>query len=109
VAIAGWAACVALPGPEPRAATPRGGVGTGLPIARLFPIAAIAFAYVGVESAVTMFAVPYASGGLGLDAERGRKAIGVFWLGLLVGRLAVLACPRSTPGSWSPQARPLRC
>jgi fucose permease len=55
------------------------------------PISAIAFAYVGVESAVTMFAVPYASGALGLDAERGRNAIGAFWLGLLLGRLAVLA------------------
>ena len=90
VAIAGWAACVALPGPEPRAATPGGGAGA-LAIASLLPIAAIAFAYVGVESSVTMFAVPYASGALGLDAERGRNAIGAFWLGLLLGRLAMLA------------------
>lgn len=92
VAIAGWAACVALPAPERDGATPDGGAGRrALAIARLIPIAAIAFAYVGVESSVTMFAVPYASGALGLDAERGRIAIGAFWLGLLVGRLAVLA------------------
>ena len=91
VAIAVWAACVPLPAPEPRGATPDGGAGRALALAPLLPLAAVAFAYVGVESSVTMFAVPYASGALGLDAARGQRAIGAFWLGLLVGRLAVLA------------------
>ena len=91
VAIAGWAACVALPAPEPRGATPDGGDVRGIAFASLLPVAAVAFAYVGVESSLTMFAVPYASGALALDAERGRNAIGAFWLGLLVGRLGVLA------------------
>ena len=89
VAIAVWAACVPLPAPEPRA-TPDGGAGRVLALAALLPLAAVAFAYVGVEASVTMFAVPYASGALGLDAVRGQRAIGAFWLGLLVGRLAVL-------------------
>ena len=67
------------------------GAGRALAIAQLLPLAAVAFAYVGVESSVTMFAVPYASGALGLDAARGQRAIGAFWLGLLVGRVALLA------------------
>ncbi len=91
VAIAVWAACVRLPAPEPRGSTPDGGAGRVLANGKLLPLAAVAFAYVGVESSVTMFAVPYASGALGLDAARGQRAIGAFWLGLLVGRLAVLA------------------
>jgi fucose permease len=46
-----------------------------------------AFAYVGVESAITIFAIPYAEGVLGLSPDRGRGAISLFWFGLLVGRL----------------------
>ncbi len=46
-----------------------------------------AFAYIGVESAITAFAVPYAQDALGLGADRGRSAISAFWLGLLAGRL----------------------
>src|SRR5262245_47461930 len=91
VAIAAWAACVPLPAPEPRIATPHAGAAQGLAFSPLLPLAAVAFAYVGVEASVTMFAVPYASDALRLDAVRGQRAIGAFWLGLLVGRLAVLA------------------
>lgn len=47
-----------------------------------------AFAYVGVESAITGLAIPYAKGALALPADRGRGAISLFWLGLLAGRLA---------------------
>ena len=46
-----------------------------------------AFAYIGVEAAMMAFAVPYAQEALGLAADRGRSAISLFWLGLLVGRL----------------------
>jgi len=46
-----------------------------------------AFAYIGIESTMTAFSVPYAVDGLGLDAERGRAAISTLWLGLLAGRL----------------------
>ena len=93
VAIAAWAACVPLPGPAPRGGASRGGVGSAhaaLAIGPLLPLAAIAFAYVGVESSVTVFAIPYATGALGLDAARGQLGISAFWLGLLVGRVALL-------------------
>jgi fucose permease len=91
VAIAGWAACVPLPGPAPRGRASGGGSARGaLAIGPLLPLAEIAFAYVGVESSVTVFAFPYATGALGLDAARGQLAISAFWLGLLVGRVALL-------------------
>jgi DHA1 family bicyclomycin/chloramphenicol resistance-like MFS transporter len=46
-----------------------------------------AFAYIGVESAITAFAIPYAVDGLALGPERGRSAISMFWVGLLAGRV----------------------
>jgi fucose permease len=60
----------------------------------LLPFAAIAFAYVGVEASMTIFAVPYGSGALQLAPESGRVAISAFWLGLLVGRLGSAASER---------------
>lgn len=45
------------------------------------------FAYVGVESALTAFSIPYAVEALDLAPERGRTAISTLWLGLLAGRL----------------------
>ena len=90
VAIAAWAACVPLPAPEPRDATRTGGVLRRLALAPLVPLAAVAFAYVGVEASVTVFAVPYASEALAMPAERGQLAISAFWLGLLAGRLGLL-------------------
>ncbi len=48
---------------------------------------AAAFAYLGIEASVTVFAVPYATEGLGLSGDRGRAAISAFWLGLLAGRM----------------------
>jgi fucose permease len=48
----------------------------------------VIFAYVGVESAITGLAIPYAEDALALPADRGRNAISLFWLGLLAGRLA---------------------
>ena len=55
----------------------------------LAPLAVVSFAYVGVETALTIFAVPYAHG-LGLDTGRGLSAISALWVGLLAGRLALL-------------------
>lgn len=82
--LAAWALCGRFPAPRSRP-VPRSVFSR-----ELLPFAAVAFAYVGVEAAVTIFAVPYAGGALGLDAERGRFAISAFWLGLLGGRLALL-------------------
>jgi FHS family glucose/mannose:H+ symporter-like MFS transporter len=89
VVLAGWAAAVPFPAPERQAGAGRPPAERVLSLA-LLPFALIAFAYVGVESAVTLFAVPYATGALGLDAARGRLAISAFWLGLLLGRLSLL-------------------
>ncbi len=61
----------------------------------LLPLALMSFAYVGVETALTIFAVPYAKGALSLSEEAGRFAISAFWFGLLAGRLGVLALPRA--------------
>ena len=72
---------------RPRAA---GGGPSGL-TAAIVPYAGIAACYVGIETAVTLFAVPWARDGLGLDAARGVRAISAFWLGLLAGRLALSA------------------
>jgi len=54
----------------------------------LAPVAAMAGCYVGVETALTVFAVPWAAA-LELTEERGLRAISAFWAGLLVGRAAL--------------------
>lgn len=86
VALAAAALLVRFPTP-----TRQPGSGQRVVSAALLPFAIIAFAYVGVETALTMFAVPYASDGLMLDPARGQYAISTFWLGILAGRLAPLA------------------
>lgn len=70
-------------GPDESAARPPAVV-----TASLVWLCIAAFAYIGVESALTIFAIPYAEG-LGLEAESGRRAISLFWMGLLAGRLAL--------------------
>jgi len=92
VLLAAWASWVRLPAP-PNAAPARASdrVFT-LP---LLALAVVAFAYVGVETAVTLFAVPWAQILLALPAARGQTAISAFWLGLLGGRLAMLGLGRS--------------
>jgi fucose permease len=88
VALAGWVVLVSLPRPEaPGNDEDRSSLGSPA----LFLLGAIAFSYVGIETALTVFAVPYATDGLALGAERGRLAISAFWLGLLAGRLGVVA------------------
>lgn len=52
------------------------------------------FAYVGVESALTLFVADHAVSDLGLDAARAARTISAFWGGLLVGRLAIGLAPR---------------
>jgi len=59
----------------------------------LAPWAAVAFAYVGLETALSVFAVPYARG-LGLDAGRGMTSLSAFWVGLFVARVAFAALRR---------------
>ncbi len=60
------------------------------PLVKLVPWAVAAFAYVGLETALSVFAVPYAHA-VGLDARRGVTSLSAFWLGLLAARLAFAA------------------
>ena len=86
LALAGGAFLVKLPDPAPLAPTHRGIP----PLGGLFPFLVMGFAYVGVETALTLFAVPYASGTLALTEARGQESIGIFWGGLLAGRIALM-------------------
>lgn len=79
--------------PHPGRHEADGGLG-GVLTPTLLPLALIAFAYVGIEAAMTVFAVPYA-GALGLPATRGQIGISSFWLGLFVGRLGILLLSRN--------------
>jgi len=81
---------VALPAPA-RASGDGADARGDLRLRPLLPLALVAFAYVGVEGAITIFAVPYSDAGLGLGEAQGQRAISGFWLGLLVGRLGLLA------------------
>jgi fucose permease len=97
----GWAhlalAAVALVFPLPAAAeraVQRHSARRLLVAPALLPFAAIAFAYVGVEASMTIFAVPYARDALALTPEVGRTAISAFWLGLLAGRVGSAASTR---------------
>jgi fucose permease len=52
--------------------------------------ALVAFCYVGLETALSVFAAPYATS-LGLGAARGMRALSAFWLGLLLARVVFAA------------------
>lgn len=56
------------------------------------------FAYIGVESAITLFVADYTTSDLGFDAARAARTISAFWGGLLIGRLTIGSSPR-TPGA----------
>src|SRR5262245_58140032 len=86
------AAALAVPFPPPARRTlpeQRGLLPPGAASA-LLPFAVISFAYVGVETALTVLAVPYARLALGLPEVRGLAAISAFWGGLFAGRLGLL-------------------
>jgi DHA1 family chloramphenicol resistance protein-like MFS transporter len=51
------------------------------------PFVVVVFAYLGLETALVVFAIPYASDALSLDVIRGQTAISAMWFGLLTGRL----------------------
>jgi fucose permease len=60
------------------------------------------FAYVGVESAISLFVSDHATSALALDPARAARSISAFWGGLLVGRLAIGLAPRPIgPGTIS--------
>jgi len=92
VLLAVWASLVRLPAPR-NAAAAHGK--SGLFTLPLLALAGVGFAYVGVETMVTLFAVPWAQALLVLPAARGQTAISAFWFGLLGGRLAMFGLGRS--------------
>jgi len=94
LALCPWVA--ALPLPAPPGGGERGAAQPASPLVSraLLALALVGFAYVGVETGVTLFCVAWAGEGLGLAPARGRSAISSFWLGLLFGRLALLGLRR---------------
>ena len=67
---------------------------------KLLALCVIAFAYIGAEASITLFSVPYATDALALGPERGVNAISAFWMGILVGRLGLLARRKAPGASW---------
>ena len=63
--------------------------------AALAAVCLATFAYVGVESALSLFVVDHAISSLELEAVRAARTISAFWGGLLIGRLAVGFASRS--------------
>jgi fucose permease len=57
----------------------------------IIPFIVVIFAYIGLETTLSVFAIPYASDGLALDVIHGQAAISAMWFGLLAGRLGSLA------------------
>lgn len=98
LAFAVWAA--AFPLPPPRATRVDLPERAALWSPALFAFGLIGFAYLGVETAATLFAVPYATDGLALEPGRGRSAISSFWLGVLAGRAALVLWPREADARW---------
>ncbi len=88
LALAG--ARVRFPAPPARA---RPAAAPPLALAGLLPLALAAFAYVGIETALSVFAVPHARDA-GFSAERGMRALSGFWLGLLLMRVLFAALRR---------------
>jgi fucose permease len=100
LALAGAALWLPLPGPD-RASAPVAEPARGAVFSRaLIPFALASFGYVGIESALTVFAVPYASQGHGLPIARGLASITSFWMGLFAGRLIPLLLPFAPDARW---------
>lgn len=70
-----------------------------LPLRELLPLLCISFAYVGVETTLSLYVIPYAET-IGLGEARGLRAMSFFWGGLLVGRLALLRVRRRIDASF---------
>jgi fucose permease len=88
----------ARPRREPSVVSPIRNGGGGEDRIAFAAICVATFAYVGVESALTLFVADHARTSLGLDAARAAGTISAFWSGLLVGRLGVGLSPRA-PGA----------
>ncbi|MBW2542610.1 MAG: MFS transporter [Deltaproteobacteria bacterium] len=90
IALAAAAMWLRFPAPPPRARPAKAERHSALSLA-IAPFVIVAFAYLGLETAMSVFAIPFASDGLGLEVIRGRAAISSMWFGLLAGRLGAFA------------------
>jgi len=90
VALAAAALIAPLPS-RVQSARPRAEAGDSLFSVAFLPFAVMFFAYIGIETSLTIFAIPFATGALSLDPQRGRAAISALWLGMLLARLALAA------------------
>jgi MFS family permease len=101
LALAAAGLWLALPAPDREPARAAAEPARGPVFSRaLIPFALASFGYVGIESALTVFAVPYASQGHGLPVSRGLASITAFWMGLFGGRLIPLALPFAPGAGW---------
>ncbi len=89
LALAAAASLVRFPAPTRPADTAKADAHAVLSKA-IVPFVVVIFAYLGLETAMAVFAVPYATEGLALDVIHGQTAISGMWFGLLTGRLATL-------------------
>jgi len=89
LALAGVASFVRLPTRMPGARSSHADAADLFSTA-IVPFVVVAFAYLGLETAFDVFAIPYATDGLALDVIRGQTAISGLWFGLLAGRLGTL-------------------
>jgi len=93
LALWSWRAPFEAPPPPPQPSSEARAEGfQSLATPTLFALCAIGFAYIGIEASVTLFAAPYADS-LQLEPGRGSYAITAFWLGLLLGRIVLIARP----------------
>ena len=90
VALSVWVALVPLPGPASDAGHDETAGTRSFLRPAFVALCVVALAYVGIEAALTLFAVPYATGGLGLTEAHGQRAISAVWLGILLGRLLMM-------------------
>ncbi len=96
LAIALWSGLAPFEGPAPHEERGASSSLRSIATPALLALCVIGFSYIGIEAAITLFATPYATS-LQIDHERGSTAISAFYFGLLLGRIALVATPR-TPG-----------
>lgn len=73
---------------------------TGSDPTALAAVCLATFAYVGIESAFTLFVARHSQLSLGLDAVRGDAAISALWIGLLIGRIVAGLSPFAPGAGW---------
>lgn len=90
MALSLWVACVPLPAPTRVGANDVASATRQFLRPAFIALCVVGIAYVGVEAALTLFATPYAMGGLDLPETRGARSISAFWLGILLGRIGLM-------------------